>query len=71
VSPNVVCQQSFFAFSVRPSGAAHVLLAGVDLGAGPGSHGFLSHALEVLGHAQFGIIGEFEVACGVVHRCQQ
>ena len=41
---------------------------GIDLGAGPGLHGFLSHALEFLGQSKFGVISEFEVSCSVVHR---
>ena len=58
----------FFTFAVCPSGVAHVLLTGQDLGAGPGLHGLSPHALEFLGQAQFGVVCEFEVSCGVVYR---
>ena len=60
MAPKVVCQLSFFTFSVSPSCAPHFLLSLLNLPQCPGLHGFLAHASDLFNQPFFGVIGSLD-----------
>ena len=70
MSPNVVCQQSFFTLPVRSAPLTQFVLALAHLPLPPALHQLLPHPLNLLDQTLLGFVGQLQIARAVLRYVQ-